>query len=249
LKKQIVSLGAGSDTRFWRLASGPLKERVVAYVEVDFPENTGRKAQIIWDTPGLRSVLNEEAKNGNALTSSVYHLRPLDLREPPERSLTQVMQDCGLSRDLPTLFLAECVFVYMNPSASDAVIRWFGDSFDIVGGIIYEMFGLNDSFGKVMKKNLKARHISLPGADAYPTLPSQESRFKNQSFTNAHAISLKTLRQLHIPDKEFSRESRFEFLDEVEELELVLDHYVVAWGSNDPPDSQLAVEWGFQPSN
>jgi [phosphatase 2A protein]-leucine-carboxy methyltransferase len=45
----------------------------------------------------------------------------------------------------------------MPPSASAAIVRWFADTFDRAAGVSYEMFGLQDSFGKVLKENLKVR--------------------------------------------------------------------------------------------
>lgn len=38
------------------------------------------------------------------------------------------------------------------------------------------------------------------------------------------------------------RISKLEFLDEVEELELVLDHYCVAWGVKVPPAKRQEIE-------
>lgn len=49
----------------------------------------------------------------------------------------------------------------MTPSASNNVVKWFADFFStttegaVLGGVVYEMFGLNDPFGKVMLNNLK----------------------------------------------------------------------------------------------
>ena len=57
-KKQILSLGAGSDTRFFRLCSNPeLFESLHRYVEVDLPESTARKVMQIQKNHELRSCL------------------------------------------------------------------------------------------------------------------------------------------------------------------------------------------------
>lgn len=91
--------------------------------------------------------------------------------------------------------------------------------------------------------------MSLPGVDAYPTLETQRSRYLNQEYSDATALSLKSIRRSYMAPEEMSRYgslslapsiailllqpsriSTLEMLDEIEELELVLDHYVIAWG-------------------
>jgi [phosphatase 2A protein]-leucine-carboxy methyltransferase len=74
-----------------------------------------------------------------------------------------------LSPTLPTLLLFECVLAYMDPAASNALIQWFVDYFaavpgGLLGGVVYEMFKLNDPFGRVMLNNLKVRCGSLSSA-------------------------------------------------------------------------------------
>lgn len=112
---------------------------------------------------------------GTTLCSPVYNLFPVDLRTPPVVSLTSLLSadqnnddvEPMLSPTLPTLLLFECVLAYMNPAASNALIRWFVDYFStgpggLVGGVVYEMFKLNDPFGRVMLNNLKVRCGALP---------------------------------------------------------------------------------------
>jgi hypothetical protein len=91
-------------------------------------------------------------------------LKLLPLSSPPPRLLilSSSQPDPLLSPSLPTLLLFECVLVYMAPEASSSLIQWFVDYFSsdnqehaVLGGIVYEMFGLNDSFGRVMLNNLK----------------------------------------------------------------------------------------------
>lgn len=43
----------------------------------------------------------------------------------------------------------------MPPPASASLVQWFADTFPRAAGIVYEMFGLGDPFGRVLKDNLK----------------------------------------------------------------------------------------------
>ena len=74
---------------------------------------------------------------GLGLSSSLYHLLPVDLREPPETSLSTIIQSRAenttpiLQANVPTLFLAECVLVYMTLEESSAVLQWFSSHFQV----------------------------------------------------------------------------------------------------------------------
>jgi [phosphatase 2A protein]-leucine-carboxy methyltransferase len=87
--------------------------------------------------------------------SPTYTLFPQDLGELLH--LQSLISSEILSPDLPTLFIAECVFPYMSLEQTDRVLKWFSDNFKILGGVVYEMFGLTDKFGMVMRENLKVR--------------------------------------------------------------------------------------------
>ncbi|CDW97151.1 hypothetical protein, partial [Sporisorium scitamineum] len=69
-QKQIISIGAGSDSRYWRFMSDPdLSQRLQHYVEIDFAENTSQKLSRILRSPILRSHLDSD---------STIHGVPLD---------------------------------------------------------------------------------------------------------------------------------------------------------------------------
>ncbi|KAI0691904.1 S-adenosyl-L-methionine-dependent methyltransferase [Cytidiella melzeri] len=240
---QIVSLGAGSDTRFWRIASSPRAQRLARYVEIDFSENTTRKSMAIRKSKELSSFLGKSEdvhieNGGTALHSLVYHLLPADLRLPPSETMMILSQtnasNAGviLSPELPTLLIFECVLVYMTPDASAALLQWFVDYFPsaVLGSVVYEMFGLNDAFGKVMMNNLKARNVTLPGAEPYPDVASLRTRFTKHGFSASQARTLRDIRRSFISSDELERISDLEMLDEVEELDLVLEHYAITWG-------------------
>lgn len=125
------------------------------YVEVDFPHQTSQKAQRIARTAKLHSIFPSPSPTPSASPSSLtskpytvsnggtslharsYSLVPLDLRDPTALSGL----DGLLDPDLPTLLLAECVFCYMKPEDTDAVLKWFG-RFKEAGVLVYEMIGL-----------------------------------------------------------------------------------------------------------
>ncbi|KAI6007607.1 S-adenosyl-L-methionine-dependent methyltransferase [Pisolithus orientalis] len=254
---QIVSLGAGSDTRFWRIATGPYKDHLRVYAELDFPEVTVKKAMSIRKSSQLGAVLGSPetvslAQGGMALHSPKYHLLPCDLRKPPSEVLPSLLGEI-LSPSSPTLLLFECVLVYMSLEASSNLTQWFVDYFDsnsvssnpgVLGAIVYEMFGLQDSFGQVMMNNLRSRNVSLIGALPYPTIETLPERFMRHSFTVSKALTLREIREKFIPKSELMRISTLEMLDEVEELNLVLDHYAITWGVKlDPVSNSSSAAW------
>jgi hypothetical protein len=101
------------------------------------------------------------------LHAPTYHLMPADLRLSPSATLDKLLASPAtepiLSPSLPTLLLFECVLVYMPPAHSSALLQWFTRYFSNtgdrapLGSIVYEMFGLDDAFGRVMLTNLKVR--------------------------------------------------------------------------------------------
>jgi len=44
---------------------------------------------------------------------------------------------CGVDRQ-PTLIIAECVLIYLEPHVSRAVVKWAADKFETAAFVIYE---------------------------------------------------------------------------------------------------------------
>jgi len=61
VKKQIISVGAGSDSRFWRIASGSRNESLRTYIEVDLPENVLSKCMAIRKSKELSAIIGSDA--------------------------------------------------------------------------------------------------------------------------------------------------------------------------------------------
>ncbi|KOS41182.1 hypothetical protein ACN38_g7947 [Penicillium nordicum] len=136
-KKQIISLGAGSDTRVFRLLSSRQPPDFV-YHELDFAVNTAEKIRAIRSAPVLQSALGIDSTEvssekdtrvtvseaGDALHSPSYHVHPVDLR-----SLSTCSDPAGVlpgvETELPTLLISECCLVYLSPIEAEQVVAFF----------------------------------------------------------------------------------------------------------------------------
>lgn len=224
---QIVSFGAGFDTLFWRLKEDGLP--VKNFVEFDFPTVTSRKCHQIKRTkPLLEEIVTEDGEvkfSISDLHSAIYHVVGADLRVIPE--VQQKMRESDVDVALPTIFLAECVLVYMDVVHSSALLRWIVDTFSTAIFFNYEQVNMDDRFGQVMVDNLNKRGCSLSGVGACRDLESQKQRFLEVGWEAAEAWDMTQVYRL-LPQADVQRMEKIEFLDEKELIEQLFQHYCIS---------------------
>ena len=93
------------------------------------------------------------------IQSPHYCLLPGDLRNV--RSIEQLLSQAGLRWDLPTLVLAECVLVYMEPQDSAHLLRSLGSWLPTAACLVYEQIRPDDAFGRQMLMNLEVCAVHL----------------------------------------------------------------------------------------
>ena len=226
--KQIVSLGAGSDTRFFRLRQYARQHNYshVEYHELDFEANINRKRSAVRNDALLVDCIREGEKNGWNLRLHAMDLRDLTKKSPP------IISD--LRHDLPTLILSECCLCYLPPEEATSVLQYFTMHLDdALSLILYEPIRPFDAFGKVMVSNLASRGIHLQTLKRYATMTAQRQRLRLAGFQDGQGA--RDILQLYESDEwigatERDRVERLEWLDEVEEWRLLASHYCVAWG-------------------
>lgn len=251
MKKQIISLGAGSDTRYFRLQSQiDVSSRLHPFIyhELDFAENTAGKIRSITSIGKLNQCIQgpiEISSDGLKLHSPNYHIHPIDLRSlacsagAPDQNVPRTSLS-GLDCSLPTLLISECCLVYLHPAAADAVLDYFTHLFPTetpLGLVIYEPFNPFDSFGEVMVSNLAARGIVLQTLQKYHSLEAQKARLRSHGFSSAKAADVDFLWEYWVTATEKERIAKLEMVDEVEEWKLLAKHYCVVWGSRGTDDS------------
>ncbi|CAM0137738.1 unnamed protein product [Umbelopsis sp. WA50703] len=126
-------------------------------------------------------------------------------------------------------FKQKCVLIYLAPEESQSILDWITANVKNTMFLLYEQILPDDTFGKVMLRNLKSRNIELKGIHAYPTLEAQIQRFKQLNWNGAFAVDINTLHDRPSAQSEIKRISQLQLLDELEEWRLLAAHYCVAW--------------------
>lgn len=240
---QIISLGAGYDSLYWRLKKSKFLqsdadlESQFKYVEIDMSVVSVHKIMAIRRHPDLSKMLSGVSHKGEDLHSDQYNLISFDLRQVDKTSLRRrLIDECKIDLTRPTLCLAECVLVYMPNQDSHSLINWFANNFPHLTMINYEQCNMVDRFGDIMVANMNARHCDLMGVDACKSLDSQVNRFHLNGLTHTEAWTLLDIYKSCLLPSEVDRIESIEFFDEKELLEQLLQHYCIVLGSNKPID-------------
>ncbi|KAL4795338.1 leucine carboxyl methyltransferase 1 [Aspergillus venezuelensis] len=245
-KKQIISLGAGSDTRMFRLLSMRPAPDII-YHELDFAVNNVAKIRAIRGTPILQRVLGRPedvsiSEAGDELRTPNYYIHAVDLRtlahEGDGNATTAHKLKEFVDSSLPTLLLSECCLVYLSPNEASDVVRYFthtlfpaNEKSEALALILYEPIRPDDAFGRTMVANLATRGIQLQTLHKYASLEAQRRRLREQGFDGGQAAAdVDFLWERWVAEEEKERVAGLEMLDEMEEWKLLAQHYCVAWG-------------------
>ncbi|XP_019397383.1 PREDICTED: leucine carboxyl methyltransferase 1 [Crocodylus porosus] len=238
---QVINLGAGMDTMFWRLKDENLLPR--KYFEVDFPTIVTRKIYNIKSKPPLSKPIMESHSgeslliDAHTLDSCRYSIIGADLRSSSE--LEEKLKKFNMDTQLPTLLITECVLVYMTPQQSASLLKWAASTFQTAMFINYEQVNMADRFGQIMIENLQRRQCNLAGVEVCWSLESQKERLLLNGWEAANAIDMMKVYS-SLPQADVKRIEGLEFLDEKELLEQLMQHYCISWATKD--SSNLGLE-------
>jgi O-methyltransferase involved in polyketide biosynthesis len=282
---QVVVLGAGKDTSYFRYRNGnlmgmqeqedetkiegiePIKQQQqqqqqqhmhntnqhkVHWYEVDHVSVIKEKASLVRKSNLLKSFcpllvktasgyecvgaskglsFSDELKSSSS-TSTTYHLVGHDLRDSP----TILLEKLSLNPSLPTLFIMECVSMYIPITESKSLLQALSVSTDTVFIACYEpILGSGDQFGRVMERNLLKMGVASPECCLLQTrtLKDQlEKLVECKGFLRAVGCDMWSAYETIVTEAQRKRASQSEFMDEYEEWILIMRHYcfVVAQG-------------------
>lgn len=228
---QFVILGAGFDTHYFTLKSSNVLQSF-KYFELDFPKVVKQKAQFIGRSKECQALIGDSWTELNGdFSSNDYHLISIDLRNVEE--LQAKLKTHGVDANVPTLFLSECVLIYVNSTDTSKLIKWSSEFFQSSMFVIYEMILPFDGFGKMMVHNLNERGVSLSSYHAYPDLPAQKKRMLDLGYAQVDALDMNKIYSSLLDKDEVKKISRIEFFDEYEEWVLIQQHYCIVLACQD----------------
>jgi O-methyltransferase involved in polyketide biosynthesis len=256
---QIVVLGAGKDTSYFRFCSGSIMgledtdfatRRNFQWYEVDHTSVIQEKAALIRQSkllstfcPDLKeTTYGYQAKTESGSTHSYsLHLVGHDLRESP----TQLLKKLSLLPALPTLFLMECVSMYVPVTASQLLLQELSQCAGQVFIACYEpILGKGtrpDPFGRMMERNLINAGVASPESCLLQTrtLPDQLQKLVDCGFVEAVGCDMWSAYETVVTEAQRKRANQSEFLDEYEEWILIMQHYCFMVGITNPSSSSF----------
>jgi len=202
---QMLILGAGTDTSFWRLEMAT-KAPHIKWFEIDFPHNLEAKQKLLDQNYG-------KADN--------YHPVPSDLR-----NMNQVGENLaknGFDFNVQTFVLSEVVLAYLTDQYSTKCIEWLGAKLPKCFFVEYEQFQPSSSFGQIMTRHFDKMGSPLKTIKQLPTLEHRRSRLSNAGFVDHRVMPMIDI-GLTLP--------QLEPFDEWEALHTVMKHYYVGFSLN-----------------
>lgn len=210
---QVINFGAGVDTLYFRLKRFHPDIQLSRLLELDFADLVAEKWRTVQKHDALSSLVSDE-----------YALKACNLREPGD---TVALIKSLISPHVPTVLIAEMVFVYIEESITTELLQGTVNLFapqTEVQLITYDAMQPNDRFGQMMFENLSSIGVVLKGIRDLPTEKEHVARAKKVGFRSVSAMSMRKL-YLTVPPPQQQALNKLEMIDDWDEWNLVHDHY------------------------
>lgn len=222
---QVISFGAGDDALYFRLKQSHPEVALARFVELDLPDLVLEKHAVI-----------SKRKELSSLVTSDYRLLAVDLRNIDD--LMQILRINSV-QNVPTILLAEMVFVYMEESITSRLLSTVnhylaGDSGNPPPTLLvtYDAMCPDDRFGQMMCETLRSFGVELKGIHSLPTPEAHAERCKRVGFKAVNALSMRAL-YLTVPQETQRMLQQKEMIDDWDEWNLMHDHYCFLVASTD----------------
>lgn len=223
---QIVSLGAGFDTSYFRLKELGLLEKC-RFIEIDFEDVMRRKIAIIKQHQVLSHTIGqfEIGTTYHSLKSGDYVIIPCDLTNL--KALEGYLEKFLVDFDIPTLFFSECVLTYVDFQHSVKLLEWIQNKFKRTAVVIYEQIRPDDAFGRIMMRHFDKVQSPLRRIRELSDMEKHKTLLRKLSYQDVLAFDLNYFYTYYLDEEEKERIVQLEYFDEYEEWNLKCAHYII----------------------
>jgi O-methyltransferase involved in polyketide biosynthesis len=167
--------------------------------------------------------LNE--KNDHKLEP--YNLISFDLQDSFQSLLTHMQRSHNFDANQPTLFVMECVQMYLSETSSRSILQTIASQCATPFMAIFDPIIQNDPFGRVMAQNLTKAGITDAAMSMLncTTLNDQVDKLASSGFKNVTGCDFWNANEMILTMSDRRRANMTEMLDEVEEWMLIMRHY------------------------
>lgn len=179
--QQVLSLGAGFDSMFFRLANcGILSpSQNVRYFEVDYPESVHGKNARISKSALLKSFFSHVKCENDCYEYDSGFLTLIGCNMVIVEDLLFKLNQTGFDPRLKTLILTECSTTYIEAAQCQNLLAALTRLIEDFMFISYEQIRPNDAFGRIMVNHFERRNSPLKCVQHYPTIEAHKKRFES----------------------------------------------------------------------
>jgi len=213
------------------------------------------KSQKVMDGEKMKSFIISptQIRSGNNIPDNTIsnpsalepcHLVSYDLRNSFELLLHNMQENHGLQNHVPTLFVMECVQMYLPEEGSRDILRTITEAMAHPIMAIFDPIIQYDGFGQVMAQNLIKARITDSSMSLVNTrtLSAQLEKLKDCGFKTVTGCDFYSAYEMVLTAEDRRRANMAEMLDEVEEWMLIARHYcflVAAGGAHRKSDDDI----------
>ena len=223
IKHQVLSLGAGYDSLYFRLRNqGVIDPNYCLYYEVDFPIVPYTKWRFIYNNVLLRTFfkVSTSYSKEECFSFDEGKFNMIGCNMTDTNALEDRLEALHFDWNLPTIVFCECSLTYVEASQSIALTSWLTRKISNMIFIDYEQIRPFDSFGKIMTRHFQNRNSALKCVEYYPSIVD-------------HILDIDTVFRQNCGINEMKRRRLFgELFDEYEEFKSKCLHYILLVGSN-----------------
>ena len=167
--------------------------------------------------------------------SSTCHFVPHDLRQDPTQLIDKLLLSSSssssellLDANIPTLFVSECVLMYLPDSASKKLLNALSSRFSQAVCCLYEPILGQDTFGWMMQDNLMKAGVARNDSCLVKTrsLTMHLDKLSKAGWKQGIGCDLyEAYERSILTAQDRLKANQCEFLDELEEFSLIMRHY------------------------